>query len=110
MIDLQKYKRIIRVLFVVVILIFPFYLLVNVRSDYSEFSGETESSFVGKEACKECHEAAYKEWEGSHHDLAMDVANDSTVLGDFSGVEVLGQGKVHHLFKKDGRFFANTDA
>ena len=40
--------------------------------------------FVGSEDCKSCHKREYDLWKGSHHDLAMDVASDETMLGDFN--------------------------
>ena len=30
--------------------------------------------YVGSEACADCHEAAYQQWQNSHHDLALQVA------------------------------------
>lgn len=41
-------------------------------------------TYVGRESCKSCHEAEYRLWEGSDHDLAMDHATPQTVLGDFN--------------------------
>ena len=32
----------------------------------------------------DCHKSEYDKWRKSHHDHAMDVANDDTVLGDFN--------------------------
>ena len=40
--------------------------------------------YVGDVACITCHETEYNLWKGSHHELAMQIANDSTVLGDFN--------------------------
>ena len=42
---------------------------------------------VGSAACRDCHNIEYDAWEGSHHDLAMDIASDATVLGDFNNAE-----------------------
>ena len=42
-----------------------------------------EPKFVGSAACASCHEDAYANWAGSHHDLAMQVADETTVIGDF---------------------------
>jgi hypothetical protein len=41
------------------------------------------AAFAGSAACVECHADAFEAWSGSHHDRAMQVANDETVLGDF---------------------------
>jgi len=47
-----------------------------------------------------CHQDYYDKWEGSHHDLAMDVATEDTVLGDFSKPP---------FSQRDGRFYVETD-
>jgi len=44
---------------------------------------DTVAHYVGREKCAECHEKETELWAGSDHDLAMDVATDETVLGDF---------------------------
>ena len=41
------------------------------------------ATFVGTATCAPCHAAQTAAWRGSHHDLAMQPANDATVLGDF---------------------------
>lgn len=42
-----------------------------------------EAGFVGTAVCAGCHEDATASWAGSHHDLAMQPADATTVLGDF---------------------------
>lgn len=41
------------------------------------------SDFVGSKACVDCHEQAYQDWQGSHHDMSMKHATKDSVLGDF---------------------------
>ncbi len=66
------------------------------------------ATFVGGETCRSCHEQAYAAWQGSDHDLAMDVANDDTVRGDFNDA-VFDDGKVSaRFFKRDGTFLVET--
>jgi Flp pilus assembly protein TadD len=65
--------------------------------------------YVGRERCVKCHEAAADSWRGSHHDLAMDIATDETVLGDFDDSTFEHFGVVSTFFKRDGRFFVRTD-
>ncbi len=48
---------------------------------------EAQATFVGREACVECHRKEAEAFAGSHHDLAMDLATDETVLGDFNDVD-----------------------
>ncbi|MGE5770070.1 MAG: multiheme c-type cytochrome, partial [Betaproteobacteria bacterium] len=65
--------------------------------------------YVGAAACSDCHEAETNAWRGSHHDLAMAEASNSTVLGDFDGAAFTYTGVTSRFFKRDGRFFVNTD-
>jgi len=48
---------------------------------------EVPARFVGGKVCAGCHQEEYKLWSGSHHDLAMQVASEKTVLGDFNDKE-----------------------
>jgi predicted CXXCH cytochrome family protein len=64
--------------------------------------------FTGSGACKSCHEAAYAKWKGSHHERAMDVASDATVLGDFAGATFTHRGVTSRFFRRDGKFYVST--
>lgn len=68
-----------------------------------------DSHFVGSETCKECHAGEFDLWDGSDHDLAMQVATDSTILADFNNVKFKSQGVTSHFFKKDGGYYVNTE-
>jgi hypothetical protein len=48
-------------------------------------SATTAATFVGSETCAGCHRAEAGLWRSSQHRLAMQHADDKTVLGDFSG-------------------------
>ena len=72
-------------------------------------SGTAVATFVGRDACRPCHEAAFESWLGSDHDLAMDVATADTVLGDFDGAVFESKGITTTFFMRDGRFFVNTE-
>ena len=67
------------------------------------------AEYIGRDACKACHEEEDRRWQGSHHDLAMQEATPETVLGDFSDVEFAQFGVVSRFFRKDGRFMVQTD-
>ena len=43
-----------------------------------------DSYFLGDNNCKECHQQEFKDWQGSHHDKAMQIADSLTVLADFN--------------------------
>ena len=69
----------------------------------------SDAEYVGREACAECHRREYDAWEGSDHDLAMDVANGATVLGDFDDATFTQFGVMSTFFRRDARFFVRTD-
>lgn len=66
-------------------------------------------SYVGEQACKNCHSSQVQQWQGSHHDLAMQLATQDTVLGDFTGVTLKKSGITSTFFKDKQRFMVNTD-
>jgi tetratricopeptide (TPR) repeat protein len=66
-------------------------------------------TFVGGEVCGPCHTAAFERWKGSHHDLAMQPADETSVLGDFDGAQFTHFGVRSSFFRRDGKFFARTD-
>jgi hypothetical protein len=94
-------------LFAKILLLMPTYILKQLY--FSETLTESKSEYVGKESCVECHEAEYKDWSGSDHDLAMDIANDSTVLGDFNDATLFRNMQHHKMYKKGKQYFVYTD-
>ena len=70
----------------------------------------SDEEFVGSEKCMDCHSEEYQRWEGSHHDLAMQIANEQTVLGDFSGISyVTGEGMKSYFYREGDEFWVNTE-
>jgi Flp pilus assembly protein TadD len=74
---------------------------------YNIVAASTE--YVGVEACAQCHTDAAKAWRGSHHDLAMQVADEETVLGNFNSAGFDYYGVRSLFFKKNGQFYVNTE-
>ncbi|HJZ04763.1 MAG TPA: multiheme c-type cytochrome, partial [Patescibacteria group bacterium] len=70
---------------------------------------EVPARFVGGKVCAGCHEEEYKLWSGSHHDLAMQGANEKTVLGDFNDVGFTYFGVESKFYRRDGKFMVRTD-
>lgn len=66
------------------------------------------AKFVGKEACIKCHKSEYDSWNGSHHQLAMQIGNAKTILGNFDNKTFEHKGIKHTFFKKDSIFYVNT--
>ncbi|MFN5169895.1 MAG: tetratricopeptide repeat protein [Cyclobacteriaceae bacterium] len=65
-------------------------------------------TYVGSTRCQSCHTQQAKDWQLSDHYHAMAHATDSTVLGDFNDINFTADGVTTRFFKKDGKFFLNT--
>ncbi|WP_296520616.1 tetratricopeptide repeat protein [Rhodoplanes sp.] len=72
-------------------------------------SARPAASFVGSEACAECHTSETALWRASQHKHAMDHATEKTVLGDFGNATFDHYGMQSRFFRKDGRFMVETD-
>jgi len=72
-------------------------------------SPDSLPAFVGGEACRSCHVAEFDRWRDSHHDLAMQAADEASVLGDFDGAHYTQFGVTSSFFRRDGKFIARTD-
>ena len=69
----------------------------------------TQDSFVGNSACSSCHDAQVQDWTDSHHDLAMQEANDKTVLGDFDNATFIYEGVTTTFSRKGDEYWVKTD-
>ena len=65
-------------------------------------------TFVGSKKCMDCHRAESDRWQNSLHDRAMEIANETTVLGDFNNVVVEFHGITSRFYRKDNKFFVHT--
>lgn len=74
---------------------------------YHEIEGVNE--YVGSSTCIECHKTEYDEWTGSHHDLAMQIANDSTILGDFNNLKVTIDEVGYFFYKENDKFLVRIN-
>ena len=70
---------------------------------------DSTPSYVGRNTCAECHTAQMKQWEGSDHDLAMDLATPESVLGDFNDVEIEHYGIVSRMYRDGQRYMVHTE-
>jgi len=105
----MKYTKLKYILLFIILLLYPVYL---VKQFYftEGISDKPVYEYVGKESCVECHEAEFKDWTGSHHDRSMDVANDSTVLGNFNDAVLVSKNGIKHRMYRDGKkFIVHTD-
>ena len=67
------------------------------------------SSYVGATACQSCHQEQWQDWKGSDHDKAMQVATETSVLGQFKGQSVEIGKMSARFFRKDEGFWVETD-
>jgi tetratricopeptide (TPR) repeat protein len=82
----------------------------GVAADYWVTLPETTvAHYVGRQACIDCHREQADAFAGSHHDLAMDLATEQTVLGDFNDVSFEHHGIVSRLFRDGERFMIHTE-
>ena len=68
----------------------------------------TNADYVGSERCQSCHEVEYNDWKGSHHDRAMMVADENSVLADFN-TSFTSQGVTSKFYTTDDKYFVNTE-
>jgi predicted CXXCH cytochrome family protein len=76
---------------------------------YAPSPKSAELSFVGSEACASCHRSEGALWHASQHAHAMAHATQDTVLGDFNDASFDYYGVHSRFFRKDGKFFVETD-
>ena len=69
----------------------------------------TQATYVGRSACIDCHRDQADAFAGSHHDLAMDVATDQSVLGNFDDATIEHDGMVSRMFRDGDRFMVHTE-
>ncbi|MCU7958734.1 MAG: ammonia-forming cytochrome c nitrite reductase subunit c552 [gamma proteobacterium symbiont of Bathyaustriella thionipta] len=67
------------------------------------------AEYIGAATCESCHAKQAKAWQGSPHDLAMQEANESTVLGDFNNQQFEQFGVKSRFFRKGKDYWVSTD-
>ncbi|WP_426128852.1 tetratricopeptide repeat protein [Pseudomonas sp. DWP1b1] len=66
------------------------------------------ATLVDEQQCQGCHQAQAKDWQGSHHQLAMQLATPQTVLADFNDASFTGEGETTRFFRRGDDFWVNT--
>ncbi len=70
-------------------------------------TGGGAPDFVGSRACAGCHAEQHQAWLGSHHQLAMQPASETSVLGDFNQAR-LADGDGATFFRDGDAFMVRT--
>ena len=65
--------------------------------------------YVGSAACADCHADEYRRWQGSQHAVAMQPANEKTVLGDFDGARYTHFGVTTEFQRHNDKFVIRTE-
>ena len=66
------------------------------------------AKMVDEQQCQGCHSEQVKDWQGSHHQLAMQPANADTMLGDFNNVTFKAEKETTVFSRKGDEFWVNT--
>ncbi|WP_394173197.1 multiheme c-type cytochrome [Thalassotalea litorea] len=82
------------------------FLVSIVCCTYSGLVNATENTYVGSNVCKECHQQAFTDWQGSHHANAMAHANQASVLGDFANANIEFNGEIYRFYQKKNNYYA----
>jgi len=93
----------------VIVIALPLYYFSFEQARDTSVVAEPGPTFVGSAQCRDCHNREFDTWQGSHHDLAMDVASETTVLGDFNDAEITIFGTTSRFYKRDDKFFVHTN-
>lgn len=65
--------------------------------------------YIGSKKCISCHSDQGQLWKGSHHDLAMQKADEKSVLGNFNNSTFEYAGMKSTFSTKPDGFWVNTD-
>ena len=76
---------------------------------YSALPVTAKAHYVGRNSCAQCHTTQVDHWQGSHHDRAMELPTDESVLGDFDDSSFTRFGVTTKFFRRDGKYFVNTE-
>ncbi len=69
----------------------------------------SQATYVGQSSCIKCHAEETQKWKNSHHDLAMQLATDETVLANFDNVELTHHSVTSRMFRDGQRFMVHTE-
>jgi tetratricopeptide (TPR) repeat protein len=67
------------------------------------------AKYVGRASCIQCHQAEAAAFHGSHHDRAMEIATDESVLGDFDDAVYERLGERTRFFRDGEKFMVNAE-
>lgn len=83
----------------------PAFVPIDSRSAAQMPAQVNDGAYVSSETCRSCHPGEYASWHASYHRTMTQLADPSTVQGDFDDVLLEGKGRRVHLSQRDGRFY-----
>lgn len=97
------------VLSLLILIVSLFLLFVNYCNKKSAANlASVPNGYIGDQRCQSCHKKEFALWKTSDHFKAMEVASDSTVLGDFNNASYSADGVTSTFFRKGRDFYINT--
>lgn len=66
------------------------------------------TGYEERSKCIACHEEQYNKFTGSHHDLAMEIANKESVLGNFNDTTIIHLGDTARFYMHDNKYYVYT--
>jgi Tfp pilus assembly protein PilF len=69
----------------------------------------SDAKYVGHEVCAACHRAEFQRWRDSDHALAMQIADPSTIRGNFDNATYTYNGITSRFYRRGGKYFVRTD-
>lgn len=101
-----------RILGILASIAIPIILGIYTYQRQTTFTGEPipmpKAHYVGSNQCESCHKKEHREWMGSHHERALDVASPASILGDFKNAEFTSNGLTSRFYTKDGKYYVHT--
>lgn len=67
------------------------------------------STYVDNQQCLACHADQARQWQQSHHAMAMALPTVQSVRGNFNNTSFTHQGLTSRFFIRDGQYFVNTE-
>ncbi len=67
------------------------------------------AAYVGRSRCVACHQPEHQSWLGSHHDKAMQLATEETVLADFNNTKFERLGVTTRFFRQGKKFIVHAE-
>lgn len=81
----------------------------NKQSSNKRIKVLSQAEYVGRASCASCHKMEHELFQHSDHDLAMDKANEESVLGDFNNTSFTHFGITSKFYKKDSSYYVFTE-